>query len=121
MDQITQFMKAFVLGEEVDLEAFSDVDYIGHSDVVSMRWHFDAAKEIRQRAEAETNPYEKKRLISIANHHIAKLDILLEKYGQGTDCAQTPEDHEKIANRLIASLGLTYLYKNGDTDDANEY
>lgn len=108
MDQMAQFIKAFVLGEEVDLEAFTDVDYIGHSDVVAMRWHFDAAKEIRQRAEAETNPYEKQRLISIANHHIAKLDLLLEKYGQGTDCAQNAEDHEKMADRLIASLGLIY-------------
>ena len=108
MDQIREFIRAFVLGEEVDLEAFSDVDYIGHGDVVSMRWHHDAAKEIRKRAEAEPNPYEKQRLMNVVNHHLAKLDRLLEKYGQGLDCAQTAEDQEKMADQLIASLSLTY-------------
>jgi hypothetical protein len=108
MDQISRFMKAFVLGEQVDLKEFSEVDFIGHSDVVSMRWHHDASKEIRQRAESETNPLERQRLLNLANHHLAKLDRLLERYGQGVDHAETMEEHDKVADRLIAALSLTY-------------
>jgi hypothetical protein len=65
--------------EQMDPKLFVD-----SNDLSSLRYYKLAAKEILGRAETEESESEKKRLISVAKGHLAKIDWILNKYAESS-------------------------------------